>query len=330
MQKLFSTDNVPQKDRFRQWRELCEDRLVPMMQNCLDDEPFQALIEGINIGAFSFTKFSLQNLRASTTSRTIRHSNNKTDVLFLSIVLSGSVGASQNDRSNIDNVGDFSIRDPNTPWEIEHRGYSEVLAIEIPRNRLEDMLGSSRLFAGLTVEGHLPVTALARSFLYNLSQIGGQLTSEAAERMSSTGIDLIAASIAERMALEIPGSLKKSLTIQKAKSYIDNNIGSTDLSPLQVSSAVGVSLRHLQILFREIGQNISTYIWHRRLEKAARRLSDPISSHIMLNEIAFRCGFSDQAHFSRRFRNQFGMTPSEYRYEALIRRSAGHMMSGQK
>lgn len=32
-----------------------------------------------------------------------------------------------------------------------------------------------------------------------------------------------------------------------------------------------------------------------------------------LSEIAYRVGFSDQAHFSRSFKRHFGMTPSEYR-----------------
>jgi AraC family transcriptional regulator, positive regulator of tynA and feaB len=328
MQTLFTTADVRPQDRFRLWRELCEDRLVPMVQSSLSDEPFNAVIEGATVGSFVFTKFSLQNLSASTTPQTIRHQNNKTDHLFLSIVLSGSVKASQNDRSTIDGAGDLTIRDPNTPWTIEHAGYSEVLAIEIPRERLESVLGSARLFAGLGVGGHLPVTALARSFLHNLSQVGEQLTPEAAERMNSIGVDLVAASLAERMALEVPGSLRSSLTMQRAKSFIDNNIGNADLSPSQVASAVGVSLRHLQVLFRESGHNIAAWIWRRRLETAAHRLSDPISAHMMLHDIASRCGFSDQAHFSRRFRSQFGMSPSEYRYEALVLKSHGRVAGG--
>lgn len=37
-------------------------------------------------------------------------------------------------------------------------------------------------------------------------------------------------------------------------------------------------------------------------------------------EIAYRYGFSDQAQFSRLFKAQFGMTPSDWRRRA---RSAG-------
>ena len=47
-----------------------------------------------------------------------------------------------------------------------------------------------------------------------------------------------------------------------------------------------------------------------RLRLASRALMDTDES---LAEIALKCGFSDQSHFSREFRRQFGRTPREYR-----------------
>lgn len=316
MQTIFTTDEVNSKDRFRLWRDVCEDRLVPMAQNCLGDGPFHAVIEGISIGNLQFTKFSLSNLKASTTPQTLRHENHKTDHLFMSMVLSGSVSSEQNDRSSTDNVGDFSIRDTNTPWTIEHRGYSEVLAIQIPRAWLEGMLGSTRRFAGLTVGGALPVTALTRAFLSNLLSVGDRLSPGEAERMTATAIDLVAASLSERLAMETPKALHGTLIIQRAQAHIAANLGDFDLGPAQVAAAVGVSLRHLQDLFRQEGRNVAADIWQRRLEKAARQLADPGCAHLQLGEVAYRCGFADQAHFSRRFRDRYGMSPREYRHAA--------------
>jgi transcriptional regulator GlxA family with amidase domain len=47
-----------------------------------------------------------------------------------------------------------------------------------------------------------------------------------------------------------------------------------------------------------------------RLRIASRSLMDTDES---LSEIALKCGFADQSHFSREFRRQFGRTPREYR-----------------
>lgn len=47
-----------------------------------------------------------------------------------------------------------------------------------------------------------------------------------------------------------------------------------------------------------------------RLRIASRALMDTDES---LSEIALKCGFADQSHFSREFRRQFGRTPRDYR-----------------
>ena len=293
-----------------------------MVQRRVDDGPFHATISGAAIGNLMLTKFALSNLKAVTTPQTLRHENNKTDHLFMSMVLVGSVSADQYDRSSTDRAGDFSIRDTNTPWTIEHDGYSEVLAIQIPRQRLESMLGATRRFAGLTVEGALPTAILARSYLCNLARLEGRLMPQVAERLVEVGLDLVIASVAERMALDTPKALQGTLVIQRAKAHVAAHLGDTDLDPTQVAAAVGVSLRHLQALFRAEGLNVAAWIWERRLEAAAQRLSDPACLALQVGEVAYRCGFADQAHFSRRFRDRYGASPRAYRHAALFQASA--------
>ncbi|RUP20178.1 helix-turn-helix domain-containing protein [Methylobacterium sp.] len=317
MQTLFSTEGVLEKDRFRLWRDVCEDRLVPMAQDRLNDDPFHATIEGASIGGLVFTKFALRNLRAATTPRTLRHENHKTDHLFMSIVLSGQVRADQYDRSSTDRVGDFSIRDTNTPWTIEHGGYSEVLAIGIPRERLEGALGSARLFAGVTVGGDLPTATLTRSFLGNLLSLGDRLTPQVAESMVSTGLDLIVASLAERLAREAQRPVQDSVVVQRARAYLEAHLHDPTLDPPRLAAAAGVSLRRLQALFRAQDRHIADWIWHRRLEAAAKRLADPGCLHMPLGTVAYGCGFLSQSHFSRRFKERYGLSPRDYRVRAL-------------
>jgi AraC family transcriptional regulator, positive regulator of tynA and feaB len=290
-----------------------------MAQTCLNDEPFDATIEGTSIGGLVFTKFALRNLRAATTPRTLRHENHKTDHLFMSIVLSGHVRANQYDRSSTDRVGDFSIRDTNTPWTIEHSGYSEVLAIGIPRERLEESLGSARLFAGVTVGGDLPTATLTRSFLSNLLSLGDRLTPQVAESLVSTGLDLIVASLAERLAQEVRQPVRDSVVMQRAQAYIEANLHDPSLDPPRLAAATGVSLRRLQLLFGAQGRHISDWIWHRRLEAAAKRLADPGCLHMPLGTPAYGCGFMSQSHFSRRFKERYGLGPRDYRQRALSR-----------
>lgn len=237
----------------------------------------------------------------------------------MSVVLSGHVRAHQYDRSSTDRVGDFSIRDTNTPWTIEHSGYSEVLAIGIPRERLEESLGSARLFAGVTVGGDLPTATLTRSFLSSLLSLGDRLTPQVAESLVSTGLDLIVASLAERLAREVRQPVRDSVVMQRARAYIEANLHDPTLDPPRLAAATGVSLRRLQALFSAQGRHISDWIWHRRLEAAAKRLADPGCLHMPLGNLAYGCGFVSQSHFSRRFKERYGLGPRDYRQRALSR-----------
>jgi AraC-like DNA-binding protein len=40
-----------------------------------------------------------------------------------------------------------------------------------------------------------------------------------------------------------------------------------------------------------------------------------LHSEAPLAEVGFLCGFSDQAHFTRAFKRQVGLTPARYRTE---------------
>ena len=58
------------------------------------------------------------------------------------------------------------------------------------------------------------------------------------------------------------------------------------------------------------GYNTSSYILQIRMEKAQRLLA---STELPIGEVAVKCGFEDQSHFTRAFKQMFGITPSQYR-----------------
>ena len=69
----------------------------------------------------------------------------------------------------------------------------------------------------------------------------------------------------------------------------------------------GLHPHHLMRAFRQQrGETIGGYVRRRRLEIADAELR---RADLPLVEIALRAGFCDQAHFTRAFRRQFGVTP---------------------
>jgi AraC-like DNA-binding protein len=86
-----------------------------------------------------------------------------------------------------------------------------------------------------------------------------------------------------------------------------------DLTPAKVADAVGISLRYLQLLFHAENAGVSDWIWARRLERSRRRLIDPLLAHESIAQVAFGCGFAEPAHFSRRFKAAYAVSPRDYR-----------------
>ncbi|MDH4567112.1 helix-turn-helix domain-containing protein [Pseudomonas sp. BN414] len=101
-----------------------------------------------------------------------------------------------------------------------------------------------------------------------------------------------------------------------AKRVIAEQLGDPGLSCEWVAAAVGISVRHLARLFALEGSSPGRYIGDKRMELAHRLLSSPQASGLDISEVAYRHGFSSQAHFARSFKARYGCTPSEARNAA--------------
>jgi transcriptional regulator GlxA family with amidase domain len=62
------------------------------------------------------------------------------------------------------------------------------------------------------------------------------------------------------------------------------------------------------MLFSDKGTTISDYIRHARLQNCRHELETQVGKSI--TDVAFSWGFSSSSHFSRVFREHFGIVPS--------------------
>ena len=106
-----------------------------------------------------------------------------------------------------------------------------------------------------------------------------------------------------------PGELA-GWQVQRLRAYIDSHLGET----IQVKDLGGIvrrSTAHFCRTFkRTFGQTPHAYITARRLERAKSLM---LESEEQLSVIALACGFTDQAHLSKLFRQHTGETPGAWR-----------------
>lgn len=92
------------------------------------------------------------------------------------------------------------------------------------------------------------------------------------------------------------------------RSYLDRNLSNPDLGIKQLLDTFGVSRPSIYRGFADVG-GVEAYIVRRRLDRAFHQLLSASPSPARVKETAHRLGFRDPSHFSRLFRQQFGITP---------------------
>ena len=163
-------------------------------------------------------------------------------------------------------------------------GFRDPLIEEIARTIRAEMLDPAPA-------GNLLVETLATALGVHLLQHHSNLTSASSSLPTARG------------ALD-PGRL------DRVRDFIETNLGE-GLTIETLAKEACLSPFHFARAFKAAtGLAPHRYLTHRRIEKAKQWISE---GHLPLAEIAFRCGFSSQASFTRWFKRLVGTTPGEYR-----------------
>lgn len=86
---------------------------------------------------------------------------------------------------------------------------------------------------------------------------------------------------------------------------------SRHISAASIAASLGVSETSLKNYFRSVyGMNLSTYLNHKRMELAAKLLSE---SDQNISDIAKACGYVNQGRFAKVFKDFYHMKPLDYR-----------------
>lgn len=100
--------------------------------------------------------------------------------------------------------------------------------------------------------------------------------------------------------------------LARAVEFIQNEFGRR-LSLADMAAAAGVSRQHILKLFRlRRGITPTRFLFERRLGVAADHL---MHTGLSIRVIADRCGFANEFHFSRKFKEAYGKSPRDWRSE---------------
>jgi signal transduction histidine kinase/ligand-binding sensor domain-containing protein/DNA-binding response OmpR family regulator len=98
--------------------------------------------------------------------------------------------------------------------------------------------------------------------------------------------------------------------LQKAIEVVENNIADPDLDIERFASEIGVSRMQLYRKLNALTEmTVKEFVRNIRLKRAAQML---VQKKLNVSEVAYAVGFKDLSHFRKCFRQEFGMSSSEY------------------
>ena len=247
------------------------------------------------------------------------------DLVFVQVTVDGSDLRTINGETMLVEAGDISLFDLSRPMQSETQ-HCRNLTLVLPRHLLFGKEGQNDALHGLLLKRSSSTARLIGSHLRALFADLTDITPAEAPAIVAATANLVTNLVGPQVAARNqPSSTVRGAVIMEIRRYIEQNIALPDLGPDHLCKMFGLSRASLYRLFEPIG-GVTDHIRTRRLRAAFDMLANERNRTV--GEIAYACGFSDTSAFSRAFRHQFGMSPSEVR--ELRDRSALPMVSEEK
>jgi AraC-like DNA-binding protein len=156
-----------------------------------------------------------------------------------------------------------------------------------------------------------PRLQLLRARFLSCTAVDGGIEPLAAEELV---VRLLRAALDGSSRARLPARSSQRL-VDRTKTFLSAELGRS-LTLSEISRTVGASPGYLTQLFRDLeGVPLHRYLTQLRLSRALSELPHADD----LTELAMDLGFSSHSHFSARFHQAFGLTPSEFRRGCRLR-----------
>jgi AraC-like DNA-binding protein len=315
MKNVFSTKNIEKTKRFAAWQEaLCEHylRVDTSSPNPTDYEGF---VSKSILGPVVLSELFLRTQKITRNHQHIGLLDK--DCFYIMFPSKGSLLVEQAGKQEISTPGTAVLFDAAEPYHLRCRDYLQSMYVEIPRSMLVDRCPIDKLESvpALNFADGLgwAVAEFCRLLGFEADSIGNDVAPKVVTEIA----DLLALCIdAELKGKPTGESLSNKFRLQSLKSYIESRLGDPGLSPEVIAKDNGISVRYLHYLFKGTGKSVSEWVRERRLEKCHQKLTSTKFDDDSITRIAFSLGFNSSSHFTRLFKQKFGMPPRYVRQKA--------------
>lgn len=271
----------------------------------------------VHIGLESVGPIGICSARATalTVRRTPRLARlDEEPTVFLGLQMTGTSLVVQNDREALLRPGDFALYDTAAPYSLVFEEGVDHHFLRFPRSALALPERSLREITAVTLGADNPVARLASTYFSQLAVSEGLREGRHAEAVAEPSVELLRAVVASQLEDAAAARAPLEATLgPRILGYVRAHLSEHDLSAARIAAAHGISVRHLYTVLARSGVSLGDWIRTRRLAECERELSGPAARSRTVAAIGRSWGFPDAAHFSRVFKQAYGLSPRAWR-----------------
>lgn len=267
------------------------------------------MLDFARVGNVSVGRFA--SMGSCVTRHPIAIPDSAQESLFLAVQLKGQTEILQSGRTMQLAPGNWGLCDAPKPCVSSHAEGVEQLHLLIPRAAIrlavDPRFVVCRAFAGASRVSALMCQALA-SLFEELPALGLRRSEELAEVV----LRLFHLAVTERVQRPDGLSARDDLR-ERITAYVESHLRDPHLSLDRIATDLKCTKRYLHMVFGSEDYTLNEYIWMRRLDRCRQDLENAALRDRSITETALSWGFSNLSHFSRAFREHFGVSPREVR-----------------
>jgi len=214
--------------------------------------------------------------------------------------------------------GAFIAFDSGKPHDLRMNDRFDHLVLRMSKARFLSLHPAISSMLERPIDGGSMESRAAAGILDMIVTLGGAMPSTIAT-MSETVVRLLGDWIAKGMDQEGGRVIRHDLLSRRIVRCLDENFTDPEYSSARLAQAVGISRRYVDSIFAEMDNSFGRALLEKRLERCHLLLSDPAFRQRSITDIAFETGFNNLSHFSKKFRERFGVSPRSIRTLALSR-----------
>ncbi|WP_405617049.1 helix-turn-helix domain-containing protein [Streptomyces sp. NBC_01511] len=313
MSPMLDTAFMPPQDREEALRDAMRESMVAVDI----DHRYRAEDISVRMGLGTVGPLRVGSARATavTVRRTARLAREDEEpAVFVGLQVTGTSLVVQNGRQCLLEPGTFAVYESTVPYTLlfdegvdQHFFRFPRAALALPERLLRDI-------AAVPLGSDNPIARLAFSYFSQLAVSEEMHQGVHAAAVVEPSVELLRAVLTSQHgdADLARGPAEATLGLRITR-YIRAHLADPDLSAARIAAAHDISVRHLYAVLSRSGISLGDWIRTHRLAECRRELAGVNGRLRTIAAVGRNWGFADATHFSKVFKQAYGISPRAWR-----------------